>query len=476
MEREWAFVGRLRGSPRCGHDGRTQDVRKKSILPRPGVDREAARLAVPQVIRYDGPCSSPTPCTSTTTSRARCARSSRSIPAARSGCTPAGRRSTTTSTSATYRTFLFEDVLKRVLEWNGYRVRHVMNITDVGHLTSDADTGEDKMEKGARRTGKTAWEIAQLYTDAFLADMKLLNIEDPTVLCRATDHIARADRLHRRHREERLRLPDLRRHLLRHVEAARLRPPRAARRQGPGGGQARRSRREAAARPTSRCGSSRRRARQRQMEWDSPWGKGFPGWHIECSAMAQKYLGDYFDIHCGGEDHIPVHHTNEIAQTEARVGTRLANFWLHGYFLLSNDAKMAKSAGEFLRVAVPRRARLRSARVPLPVPDRALPRPAQLHLGRARRRGDRARPDAQRRVRAARRRATAPPDPALVERFTQRDQRRPQPAARAGGRLGGAARRSAARGQARDAARASTASSAWGSRRGCRRRRRCPTP
>jgi cysteinyl-tRNA synthetase len=89
---------------------------------------------------------------------------------------------------------------------------------------------------------------------------------------------------------------------------------------------------------------------KRQMEWDSPWGRGFPGWHIECSAMAQKYLGDYFDIHCGGEDHIPVHHTNEIAQTEARVGTRLANFWLHGYFLLSNDAKMAKSAGEFLRV------------------------------------------------------------------------------------------------------------------------------
>jgi cysteinyl-tRNA synthetase len=86
------------------------------------------------------------------------------------------------------------------------------------------------------------------------------------------------------------------------------------------------------------------------MEWPTPWGIGFPGWHIECSAMAQKYLGDYFDIHCGGEDHIPVHHTNEIAQTEARVGTRLANFWMHGYFLLSNDAKMAKSAGQFLRL------------------------------------------------------------------------------------------------------------------------------
>jgi cysteinyl-tRNA synthetase len=89
---------------------------------------------------------------------------------------------------------------------------------------------------------------------------------------------------------------------------------------------------------------------RRQQEWDSPWGRGFPGWHIECSAMAQKYLGQFFDIHCGGEDHIPVHHTNEIAQTEARVGTRLANFWLHGYFLLAGDAKMAKSAGEFLRL------------------------------------------------------------------------------------------------------------------------------
>ncbi len=91
---------------------------------------------------------------------------------------------------------------------------------------------------------------------------------------------------------------------------------------------------------------------KRQMEWDSPWGRGYPGWHIECSAMAQKYLGDYFDIHCGGEDHIPVHHTNEIAQTEARVGTRLANFWMHGYFLTTNDAKMAKSSGDFLRIAL----------------------------------------------------------------------------------------------------------------------------
>jgi cysteinyl-tRNA synthetase len=248
-----------------------------------------------------------------------------------------------------FRTFLFEDVLKRVLEWNGYRVRHVMNITDVGHLTSDADTGEDKMEKGARRAGKTAWEIARLYTDAFLADMKRLNIEDPSVLCRATDHI----------REQIEFIADIENNGYAyrtgdgiyfdtakqadygHLARLDIKGLEAGKRVDQG---EKRSATDFALWKFSAPGE------KRQMEWDSPWGKGFPGWHIECSAMAQKYLGDLFDIHCGGEDHLPVHHTNEIAQTEARVGTRLANFWMHGYFLLSNDAKMAKSAGEFLRV------------------------------------------------------------------------------------------------------------------------------
>ena len=249
-----------------------------------------------------------------------------------------------------YRTFLFEDVLKRVLEWNGFRVRHVMNITDVGHLTSDADTGEDKMEKGARRTGKTAWEIARLYTDAFIADMKLLNIEDPTVLCRATDHIreqiefiADIEKNGFAYRTsdgiyfDTAKQPDYG-----HLARLDVKGQEAGKRVDIG---EKKNPTDFALWKFSAPGE------KRQMEWDSPWGKGFPGWHIECSAMAQKYLGDYFDIHCGGEDHIPVHHTNEIAQTEARVGTRLANFWLHGYFLLSNDAKMAKSAGEFLRIA-----------------------------------------------------------------------------------------------------------------------------
>jgi len=248
-----------------------------------------------------------------------------------------------------YRTFLFEDLLKRVLRWNGYRVRHVMNVTDVGHLTSDADTGEDKMEKGARRTGMSAWDIAALYTRTFEDDLRALNILAPDVLPRATDHIP----------EQIAFIADLeqRGYTYRTSDGVYF----DTSRQADYGYLARLDR--AGLEAGKRVDVAEKRhasdfalwkfsppGSTRQMEWDSPWGKGFPGWHIECSAMAQRYLGDYFDIHCGGEDHIPVHHTNEIAQTEARVGTRLANFWMHGYFLLANDAKMAKSAGEFLRV------------------------------------------------------------------------------------------------------------------------------
>ena len=249
-----------------------------------------------------------------------------------------------------FRTFLFEDVLKRVLQFNGYRVRHVMNITDVGHLVSDADSGEDKMEKGARRTGKSAWEIAQLYTDAFVADASALHMLDPEVLCRATDHIA----------EQIAFIADIERNGYAYRTADGVYFDTS--KQADYGFLARLDRKGLESGIRVEIGDKKTPTdfalwkfsppgSQRQMEWDSPWGRGFPGWHIECSAMAQKYLGDYFDIHCGGEDHIPVHHTNEIAQTEARVGTRLANFWLHGYFLLQNDAKMAKSAGEFLRIA-----------------------------------------------------------------------------------------------------------------------------
>ena len=248
-----------------------------------------------------------------------------------------------------YRTFLFEDLLKRVLHWNGFRVRHVMNVTDVGHLTSDADTGEDKREKGARRTGRTAWEIAALYTQAFVDDIDALKILPPDVLSRATEHIA----------EQIDFIVDLeaRGYTYRTSDGIYF----DTSRQADYGYLARLDRAGLEAGKRVDIGEKRNATdfalwkfspadSTRQMEWASPWGKGFPGWHIECSAMAQRYLGDFFDIHCGGEDHIPVHHTNEIAQTEARVGTRLANFWMHGYFLLANDAKMAKSAGEFLRL------------------------------------------------------------------------------------------------------------------------------
>ena len=197
--------------------------------------------------------------------------------------------------------------------------------------------------------GRSAWEIAALYTEAFVDDIAALNILPPDVLSRATDHIP----------EQIAFIVDLeqRGYTYRTSDGVYF----DTSRQADYGYLARLDRAGLAAGKRIDVGEKRNATdfalwkfsppdSTRQMEWDSPWGTGFPGWHIECSAMAQRYLGDWFDIHCGGEDHIPVHHTNEIAQTEARAGTRLANFWMHGYFLLANDAKMAKSAGEFLRI------------------------------------------------------------------------------------------------------------------------------
>ena len=247
------------------------------------------------------------------------------------------------------RTYIFEDILRRVLEFNGYRVKHVMNITDVGHLTSDADTGEDRMEKGSRRTGKSAWEIAELYTEEFRKDLRRLNILEPTIWCRATDHIAEQIEAIRRIEERGFtyRTSDGI-----YFDTSKLEDYGYLARLDVAGLQA-----------GSRIDMGEKRhatdfalwkfsppGQKRQMEWDSPWGVGFPGWHIECSAMSAKYLGEFFDIHCGGEDHITVHHSNEIAQAQACYGTRLANFWLHGYFLQIGDARMGKSEGNFLRL------------------------------------------------------------------------------------------------------------------------------
>jgi cysteinyl-tRNA synthetase len=247
------------------------------------------------------------------------------------------------------RTYVFEDVLRRVLVLNGYEVRHIVNITDVGHLVSDADEGEDKMEKGSRRTGKSAWEIAAHYTEAFRADWRALNLLEPTAWPRATDHIP----------EQLEFIAQLQRNGYVYQTADGLYFDTT--KQDDYGHLARLDRDGLRAGTRVAMGEKRNVSdfalwkfspvdSRRQMEWDSPWGRGFPGWHIECSAMSAKYLSPWFDIHCGGEDHVAVHHSNEIAQTQACHGTRLANFWMHGHFLTLDDKKMAKAEGDFLRL------------------------------------------------------------------------------------------------------------------------------
>ena len=317
------------------------------------------------------------------------------------------------------RTYIFEDVLKRVLKFNGYQVKHVMNVTDVGHLTGDRDMGEDKMEKGVRNTiyfrcpncgewspsgiqiekellntlgdanirsmhprcnkcwkssclkreivkhgtdflkenkEQPAWEVTAFYWQAFRDDMKKLNIAEPDIWCKATDHIQEQIDLIKKLEEKKFtyktsdgiyfdtsRFKDYNK--LSHqplenlIEGARV------------------EKNDEKKNPTDfALWKFSPRNEKRQMEWKSPWGVGFPGWHIECSAMSMKYLdvGAYgdtpmLDIHCGGIDHINIHHTNEIAQSEAATGQKFFNYWLHGAFLnLAGGDKMAKSADNFL--------------------------------------------------------------------------------------------------------------------------------
>lgn len=247
------------------------------------------------------------------------------------------------------RTYLFEDWLKRVLLYNDFQVKHVMNVTDVGHLVGDGDSGEDKMEKGAAREGKSAWEIADFYLAAFKKDLEQLNILEANILCKVTDNIPEqidliqilenkgytyrtsdgiyfdTSKFPDYNKLSRLKLEDL-------EEGARveINPEK-------------KNLTDFALWKFSPVGV------KRQMEWESPWGIGFPGWHIECSALSLKFLKDSRDIHCGGADHINVHHTNEIAQSEAATGEKYFNYWLHGAFLnISGGKKMAKSDDNFL--------------------------------------------------------------------------------------------------------------------------------
>lgn len=248
------------------------------------------------------------------------------------------------------RTYIFEDTLKRMLIHAGYKVKHVMNITDVGHLTGDGDDGEDKLEKSARESGKTVWDIAKFYTDAFFKDYDSLNIVRPDVICPATQHIPQMIALIKRLEEgghtyiaggnvyfsidtfpeygklARLKLEDLKSGARIDVDSNKKNPKDFV------------------------LWFTKSKFGEQAMMWDSPWGRGYPGWHIECSAMSMHYLGEQFDIHCGGIDAIPVHHTNEIAQSEAATGKKWVNYWMHGEFLLTEKGKMSKSSGEFLTI------------------------------------------------------------------------------------------------------------------------------
>jgi cysteinyl-tRNA synthetase len=249
------------------------------------------------------------------------------------------------------RSYIFEDFLKRTLLFNDYKVTHVINITDVGHLTSDADDGEDKMLKGALREKKTVWDIAEFYTQAFQNDVKELNILSPDYWPKATEHINEQIEIVKQLEQkgytyssggnvyfDTSKFKD-------YGELTNINVDSKAR----------------VEKDENKKNShdfvlwfTKSKFQDQEMKWNSPWGEGYPGWHLECSAMSIKYLGEQFDIHCGGIDHIPVHHTNEIAQSECYTGKKpWVKYWVHGEFLvLKDNVRMGKSEGNFLRLQV----------------------------------------------------------------------------------------------------------------------------
>lgn len=254
------------------------------------------------------------------------------------------------------RAFLFADTLGRVLKWKGYKLRHIINITDVGHLTSDADAGDDKMEKAARAEQKSIWDIADYYTAVFQNDIHRLNICEPEVWTRATDYVPQMIEFARAIADKHCyeidsglyfdstTVPD-------YGRLARASTGDGESRIDPVSGK--RHPQDFAIWRKSPPGE------QRQMEWDSPWGRGAPGWHLECSVMSLEQLGHPFDIHTGGIDHREVHHPNEIAQNQAHCGCDTAEpgftgarIWMHNNFLVDRGGKMSKSAGEFLTLQV----------------------------------------------------------------------------------------------------------------------------
>lgn len=247
------------------------------------------------------------------------------------------------ATIGNMRTNIFQDVLRRVLKYNGYKIKHAMNITDVGHLVSDGDEGEDKMLKSAREEHKSPMEIAEYYTQLFFDDLKSLNIETPEIVCKATDHIQEmleyvqklvengyayetstaiyfdVSKLDKYPILTNLDVENQKAGARVEVDKEKKNPYDFA--------------------------LWIKAPENHLMKWDSPWGLSYPGWHIECSAMGQKYLGEQFDIHTGGIDLIPTHHENEIAQSKGKCGKIPANYWMHGEYLLIDGGKMSKSLG-----------------------------------------------------------------------------------------------------------------------------------
>ena len=246
------------------------------------------------------------------------------------------------------RSYIFPDILKRILIFNGFKVKHVINVTDVGHLTSNADSGEDKIEKAAEKEHKTAKEISNYYWKVFKDDFKKLNIKNPEIWSKATDHI----------KEQMELIKKLERKgytyktsdgiyfntskFKNYGKLARIENQKLKAGKRVAMGEKKHATDFALWKfsPTA-AGVTLKR----QQEWKSSWGIGFPGWHIECSAMSMKYLGKHFDIHTGGEDHVPIHHTNEIAQSETATGKKFVNYWMHGAFLLFKGEKISKSKG-----------------------------------------------------------------------------------------------------------------------------------
>ena len=247
------------------------------------------------------------------------------------------------ATIGNMRTNIFQDVLRRVLKYNGYKLKHVMNITDVGHLVSDGDEGEDKMLKSAREENKSPLEIAEYYTKLFFDDLEALNIEKPEIICKATDHINEmleyvkklmangyayetstaiyfdVSKLDKYGILSGINLDEQKSGARVEVDKEKKNPYDFA--------------------------LWIKAPENHLMKWDSPWGPSYPGWHIECSAMSSKYLGEQFDIHTGGIDLIPTHHENEIAQSKGACGKIPARYWMHGEYLLINGGKMSKSLG-----------------------------------------------------------------------------------------------------------------------------------